>query len=161
MSLAGGRGMPAWMEEADRVRAPSGVMRKQISPGSARPARAVLAPSRRDPRQVWLRLTDEQVSRAVRQVPLFAVWLASIRGILWLRAEAGLGDKALSRPLLYGWVVLAAMPADASLVRAKDIAEEVGLSEASVKRALRTLAAIGLLEYDPVTNRYRMTLWHP
>jgi DNA-binding transcriptional ArsR family regulator len=64
----------------------------------------------------------------------------------------------LSRSLLLGLLVLASFPADGSATAVTDIAERLGMSPSTTHRYLSTLLAVGLLEQDPRTRRYRIPL---
>ena len=64
-------------------------------------------------------------------------------------------DRRLSRSLLLGLAVLAAVPLDGTLVKGADIARRLKLNISTTHRYLSTLAAIDLLERDPSGRGYR------
>jgi hypothetical protein len=114
---------------------------------------------RPDGRRPQIMLTEAQHQKLLCRSPLFRLWLTEMRNRLWLRAEAAYHHKECSRPLLHGFAVLAAMPVEPSYVDAKSLALAVGLSRHRVEKALYTLSVLGLLEYDPAGNTYRVAQW--
>jgi len=66
-----------------------------------------------------------------------------------------LEDHRLSRSLLLGLMLLAAMPADGSYAGIAELARAHDLSAGSTHRYVSTWLAIGLVERDPATRRYR------
>jgi DNA-binding MarR family transcriptional regulator len=62
----------------------------------------------------------------------------------------------LSRSLLLGLLVLACFPADGGALAVTDVAEQLGLSPSTTHRYMTTLLAVGLLEQDPRSRRYRV-----
>jgi hypothetical protein len=65
-------------------------------------------------------------------------------------------DGALSRSLLWGLMLLAVFPADGSYMGNAEIARTLGMSMSMAHRYISTLVAVGLLERDPHTRRYRL-----
>jgi hypothetical protein len=107
-------------------------------------------------------LADTQLaSLARRQIPLLPLWLAGVGSQVWFAATGAYDDGMVSRALLDGWVVLAALPPDSNYVRGKDIATETGISNMRVSRSLYTLALLRIIEHDSPTGRYRLARWHP
>jgi DNA-binding MarR family transcriptional regulator len=68
---------------------------------------------------------------------------------------SSLDDSRLSRSLLYGLLVLAALPADRGFTGNAEIAEKLGMALATTHRYISTLLAAGLIERDPNTRKYR------
>jgi DNA-binding transcriptional ArsR family regulator len=64
----------------------------------------------------------------------------------------------LSRSLLLGLLVLAAFPADGKELSVSDVSTRLGLSPSTTHRYMSTLLAVGLLEQDPRSRRYRVPL---
>jgi DNA-binding MarR family transcriptional regulator len=62
----------------------------------------------------------------------------------------------LSRSLLLGLLVLASFPTDGAALAVTDIAARLDMSPSTTHRYLTTLLAVGLLEQDPRTRRYRV-----
>lgn len=69
-----------------------------------------------------------------------------------------LGDAMLSRATYRALLVLYAFPADHSGREVTDVAKKLRLSPSTTHRYARTWAAIGLLEQDPQSRRYRRPL---
>jgi DNA-binding MarR family transcriptional regulator len=64
----------------------------------------------------------------------------------------------LSRSLLLGLLVLTCFPADGDSLAVSDVAMRLGMSPSTTHRYITTLLAVGLLEQDPRTRRYRVPL---
>jgi DNA-binding MarR family transcriptional regulator len=62
----------------------------------------------------------------------------------------------LSRSLLLGLLVLASFPSDGGALAVTDVAARLEMSPSTTHRYLTTLLAVGLLEQDPRTRRYRV-----
>jgi DNA-binding transcriptional ArsR family regulator len=62
----------------------------------------------------------------------------------------------LSRSLVLGLLVLAAFPLDGDALAVTDVAARLEMSPSTTHRYLTTLLAVGLLEQDPRTRRYRV-----
>jgi hypothetical protein len=106
--------------------------------------------------RVRINLTDAQVIHVVRMATGFAGLLPAsdleqMRSVvlpLW-------DDERLSRSTLSALLVLAAFPADGGQRMITAVANELGFSTSATQRYVRTLLAVGLLECDPITRRYR------
>ncbi len=70
-------------------------------------------------------------------------------------ALAQLDDPRLSRSLLAGLVILASFPADGSYLGNAQLARMLDMNLSTAHRYISTLAAVGLLERDPDSRRYR------
>jgi len=73
-----------------------------------------------------------------------------------LLAEAPEDSRRLSRSLLSGLLVLACFPADGGHLGIAQVAETLSMSPSTTHRYVSTLLAVGLLERDPATRRYRL-----
>lgn len=69
--------------------------------------------------------------------------------------------RRLSNSLLNGLLLLAAFPRDASSVGNADIAREVNLNASTCHRYLATLYAVGLIDRDARTRKYRLARQAP
>jgi IclR helix-turn-helix domain len=67
-----------------------------------------------------------------------------------------LEDGRLSRSLLAGLLMLACFPSDGSYLANAEIARMLEMNPSTTHRYVATLVAIGLLERDPATRRYRL-----
>jgi hypothetical protein len=72
------------------------------------------------------------------------------------RGGVRLDDGRLSRSLLSGLLILAAMPSDGGYVSNAQIARVLGMKPSTAHRYVSTLLAAGLLERDPSSRRYRL-----
>ncbi len=68
-----------------------------------------------------------------------------------------LDDEAYSRSMLRALLVLAAFPADGSERALTDVARQLGFFAGTTHRYISTWLAVGLLERDPRSRRYRRT----
>jgi IclR helix-turn-helix domain len=109
-------------------------------------------------RGVSLGLTAAQVAKVLTQAAAGgegAEWLAGLALPVELASSPLLEDRSISRSLLFGLIVLIAFPADGSDRGVKALARELGLPTSTAHRYIRTLHAVGLLEQDSLTRRYR------
>ena len=75
----------------------------------------------------------------------------------WPRAtRLSAESPRLSRSLLLGLTVFAAFPTDGDALAVTDVAGRLGLSPSTTHRYMTTLLAVGLLEQDPRSRRYRV-----
>jgi DNA-binding MarR family transcriptional regulator len=70
--------------------------------------------------------------------------------------EALSESPRLSRSLLLGLLVLACFPADGTPVAVTEIAARLRMSASTTHRYMTTLLAVGLLEQDSRSRRYRL-----
>ncbi len=109
---------------------------------------------------VTIQLTQNQVDRIVRR----SSEGGSVSSLLHGLADRELASDyaalsmspRLSRSLLLGLLVLACFPTDGRALTVTDVAERLGLSPSTTHRYMTTLLAVGLLEQDPRTRRYRV-----
>ncbi len=110
-----------------------------------------------------IELTDGQVERVVRAafgragvvdlVCEVSVFEALRRVVLPM-----LDDMRCSRSTLRALLVLAAFPADGSERELSDVARQVEISPSTTHRYIGTWVAVGLLEQDARSRRYRRVL---
>ncbi len=110
-------------------------------------------------RGVSLGLTAEQVASVVAAATAAdsdsANLLPGLAAPGQLTTSALLDDRTVSRSLLLGLVVLISFPANGTVRGIKEVARELDLPMSTTHRYAHTLHAVGLLERDPSTRRYR------
>jgi len=110
---------------------------------------------------ITIELTRPQVDRIVRESANGTGVSSLLRGLagsetLATRYEALAESPRLSRSLLLGLLVLASFPGDGGSLAVSDVAGQLGMSPSTTHRYMTTLLAVGLLEQDPRTRRYRL-----
>lgn len=110
---------------------------------------------------ITIELTRPQVDRVVRAASEGSGVTSLLRGLarsdtLASRYESLADSPRLSRSLLLGLLVLASFPSDGGSLAVTDVATRLGMSPSTTHRYMTTLLAVGLLEQDPRTRRYRM-----
>ena len=110
---------------------------------------------------VTIELTRSQVDGVVRASSNgtgISSLLTALAGndTLAARYEALADSPRLSRSLLLGLLVLASFPADGGSLAVSDVAGQLGMSPSTTHRYMTTLLAVGLLEQDARTRRYRL-----
>jgi len=113
------------------------------------------------PDPITIELTRPQVDRVVRESSDGTGVSSLLRGLagdgtLASRYEALAESPRLSRSLLLGLLVLASFPADGGSLAVSDVAGRLGMSPSTTHRYMTTLLAVGLLEQDARTRRYRL-----
>lgn len=101
----------------------------------------------------------EQILRGISGAGSFSLaveGLSDIRAVL-ARAQPLLDDSRLSRSLMLGVLLLAAFPSDGSYIGNSELADTLHLSASTTHRYVSTLLALGLVERDAVTRKYRIT----
>ncbi|MGA2166141.1 MAG: helix-turn-helix domain-containing protein [Solirubrobacteraceae bacterium] len=110
-------------------------------------------------RGVSLGLTAEQVASVIAAASAAGEQSANLLAVLAapgeLTTSSLIDDRTVSRSLLFGLVVLISFPADGSDRGIKEVAAELDLPTSTTHRYAHTLLAIGLLEQDPRSRRYR------
>lgn len=110
---------------------------------------------------VTIELSSKQVRRvldvAANDTSMITALLAgAVRtDAVLVGAIADLDNRSLSRSLLMGLLVLAAFPADGAYMGVAELARLVGANTSTTHRYVTTLAAVGLVERDPQSRRYR------
>jgi IclR helix-turn-helix domain len=113
------------------------------------------------PEKVILELSAAQVDRVIRSaaegssMSLLLSGLRDVREIL-AREPSQMEDNRLSRSLLAGLLMLASFPTDGSYLGNAEIARLLDMNPSTTHRYVSTLVAVGLLERDPATRRYRL-----
>jgi IclR helix-turn-helix domain len=123
--------------------------------------------SSREAETVSIELSQAQVDQIVRaagQGGTMSVLLSALKDPSWsLKAEsdewtlpAQMEDRRLSRSLLSGLLVLSCFPVDGGYLGIADLARMLGMNTSTTHRYVTTLLAVGLLERDAATRRYRL-----
>jgi hypothetical protein len=111
--------------------------------------------------RMLIELSPAQVDRVVRaaadggSMSVLLSGLERVRGTL-TEGPAQLQDPRLSRSLLSGLLLVASLPEDGSYMGNAQLARTLGMNVSTVHRYLQTLVAVGLVERDPNTRRYRL-----
>jgi hypothetical protein len=132
-------------------------------------------PSRRSARNeeelggeaVMIELSKSQVDQVVRsagQGGTLSVLLSAVKDPEWplsLDSEewaypAQMDDRRLSRSLLSGLLVLSCFPADGGYLGIAELARMLDMNTSTTHRYVTTLLAVGLLERNPGTRKYRL-----
>lgn len=113
-----------------------------------------------DDGEVTIKLTHAQVARVVRDAA-GSSWLSQLlAGLDGPRALHSavlplLDDHGYSRSTLRALLVLGAFPPDGGELELTEVAKQLELSPSTTHRYVGTWMAVGLLEQDPVSRRYR------
>lgn len=121
-----------------------------------------------DTPDVWIKLSEPQISRVIRAMDEYggtslSAALTELRQSVfkaytpeWLSDRASqVGGKSISRQLLQGLVLLSCFPTDESYVSNEEIARMLDIGPTRTHRIISTFVAVGFLERDPVSRRYR------
>jgi len=106
----------------------------------------------------------DQVVRAAGQGGTMSVLLSALKDPNWNLASdsdewvypAQMEDRRLSRSLLSGLLVLSCFPSDGGYLGIAELARMLGMNTSTTHRYVTTLLAVGLLERDAATRRYRL-----
>lgn len=100
----------------------------------------------------------DAVVRAAAEGDRVTVLLSGRRDLNEIRTAGfeQLTDRRLSRSLLAGLLMLLSFPADGGYMGNAELARMLGMNASTTHRYLSTLVAVGLLERDPETRRYRL-----
>jgi hypothetical protein len=128
-----------------------------------RPSRSSAAADARSQRTdgIVVELSPAQVDRIVRaaseggSMSVLLSGLEHVRGAIEAQ-PAQFNDSRLSSSLLAGLMLLASFPTDGSYLGNAQLARMLGMNVSTVHRYLQTLVAVGLVERDPGTRRYRL-----
>lgn len=82
-------------------------------------------------------------------------WTLAVNSREWAHPEQ-MDDRRLSRSLLSGLLVLSCFPANGSSLGIAELARMLDMNTSTTHRYVMTLLAVGLLERDPATRRYRL-----
>jgi Fic family protein len=123
--------------------------------------RARGATNRQATAPVSIELSASQVDLVVRgagdggNLSVLLAGLEDVRNVL-SRDPHQLRDSRLSRSLLAGLFLLATLPTDGRHLGNAEIAQLLEMNPSTTHRYLSTLVAVGLVERDPSTRRYRL-----
>lgn len=111
--------------------------------------------------KILIELSRAQVDRIVRSAAdggNMSVLLSGLKDIREVLSSdpRQLEDSRLSRSLLAGLLMLASFPSDGSYLGNAEIARLLDMNPSTTHRYVSTLVAVGLLERDPATRRYRL-----
>lgn len=106
----------------------------------------------------------DQVVRSAGQGGTLSVLLSAVRDPEWpLSLDSGewayptqMDDRRLSRSLLSGLLVLSCFPPDGGYLGIAELARMLDMNTSTTHRYVTTLLAVGLLERDPATRKYRL-----
>ncbi len=105
-------------------------------------------------------LSQAQVDRIVRsaatdeRMSMFLAGLVEVRQRLQADPKQ-MNDRRFSRSLMSGLLLLASFPKDGSYLSNTEVARTNRMNMSTSHRYISTLVAVGLLERDPGTRRYR------
>jgi hypothetical protein len=106
----------------------------------------------------------DQVIRAAGEGGTMSVLLSALKDPKWTLAADSeewsypvqMEDRRLSRSLLSGLLVLSCFPADGGSLGIAELARRLDMNTSTTHRYVTTLLAVGLLERDSSTRRYRL-----
>jgi hypothetical protein len=116
---------------------------------------------------VTIELSKAQVDHIVQtagQRGAMSVLLTALRDPDWdlaldartLSLPTQMEDRRLSRSLLAGLLVLSCFPTDGGYMGIAELGRALGMNTSTTHRYVTTLLAVGLLERDSATRRYRV-----
>jgi hypothetical protein len=120
-----------------------------------------------DAGKVMIELSKSQVDQVVRgagEGGTMSILLSALRDPDWTLAVDSedwsypeqMEDRRLSRSLLSGLLVLSCFPADGGYLGIAELARMLDMNTSTPHRYVTTLLAVGLIERDPATRRYRI-----
>lgn len=120
-----------------------------------------------DAGKVMIELSKSQVDQVVRgagEGGTMSILLSALRDPDWTLAVDSedwsypeqMEDRRLSRSLLSGLLVLSCFPADGGYLGIAQLARMLDMNTSTTHRYVTTLLAVGLIERDPATRRYRV-----
>ncbi len=106
----------------------------------------------------------DHVIRAAGQGGTMSVLLSALKDPKWTLSlseddwayPSQMDDRRLSRSLLSGLLVLSCFPYDGGYLGIAELARMLDMNTSTTHRYVTTLLAVGLLERDPATRRYRI-----
>jgi IclR-like helix-turn-helix domain-containing protein len=133
------------------------------------PRRSTRSTDQGDDEAVLIELSKAQVDQVVRaagQGGTMSVLLSALKDPKWTLAidsedwsyPAQMDDRRLSRSLLSGLLVLSCFPPDGGYLGIAELARMLDMNTSTTHRYVTTLLAVGLLDRDPATRRYRIAL---
>jgi IclR helix-turn-helix domain len=167
--------LPAGREKRRRTRHATPGSSPTSSAASSRQWQRAGRPSRRSARStdlpdegsVTIELSKAQVDQVVRaagQGGTMSVLLSALKDPQWTLSvdseewvyPAQMDDRRLSRSLLSGLLVLSCFPPDGGYLGIAELARMLDMNTSTTHRYVTTLLAVGLLDRDPATRRYRL-----
>jgi len=156
----GRRARPAVAESTERT--PSGRREHRARAGESSPS--AYAPRAETITVELSKAQVDQVVRAAGQGGAMSVLLSALKDPNWSLVGEGetwsqpaqMEDRRLSRSLLSGLLVLSCFPADGGYLGIADLARMLAMNTSTTHRYVTTLLAVGLLERDANTRRYRL-----
>jgi hypothetical protein len=132
-----------------------------------RPSRRPARTDDSDGQPVSIELSKAQVDQVVRsagQGGTLSVLLSAVNDPEWPLAldseewsyPAQMEDRRLSRSLLSGLLVLSCFPSDGGYLGIAELARMLDMNTSTTHRYVTTLLAVGLLERNPGTRKYRL-----
>jgi predicted transcriptional regulator len=120
-----------------------------------------------DPDPVTIELSKAQVDQVIRAAGeggTMSVLLSALKDPQWTLAvdsdewsyPVQMEDRRLSRSLLSGLLVLSCFSAEGGSLGIAELARRLDMNTSTTHRYVTTLLAVGLLERDPTTRRYRL-----
>jgi hypothetical protein len=175
MDENGSRVLPSRRDKQRRTRrlkaAGSGASRaassRQWQRAGRPPGRSARSSEEETDERVVIELSKAQVDQVVRtagQGGTMSVLLSALRDPQWTLSlesqewayPAQMEDRRLSRSLLSGLLVLSCFPPDGGYLGIAELARMLDMNTSTTHRYVTTLLAVGLLERDPATRRYRL-----
>jgi len=167
--------LPARREKQRRTRrskasisgAPSTAASSRQWQRAGRPSRSARTNDEPDDETILIELSKSQVDQVVRsagQGGAMSILLSAVRDPDWKLAldsdqwayPAQMEDRRLSRSLLSGLLVLSCFPLDGGYVGIAELARMLDMNTSTTHRYVTTLLAVGLLERDPSSRKYRL-----
>jgi DNA-binding MarR family transcriptional regulator len=116
---------------------------------------------------VLIELSKSQVDQVVRgagQGGTLSLLLSAVKDPDWkLSLDSGewsypaqMDDRRLSRSLLSGLLVLSCFPENGTYLGINELARMLDMNTSTTHRYVTTLLAVGLLERNPGTRKYRL-----
>jgi DNA-binding MarR family transcriptional regulator len=113
-----------------------------------------------DSAAISIDLTRTQIEQIVRRTSEGAGVSSLLHGLADRELASSFATLSssprLSRSLLLGLLVLACFPTDGGALAVTDVAAQLSLSPSTTHRYMTTLLAVGLLEQDARSRRYRV-----
>jgi IclR helix-turn-helix domain len=116
---------------------------------------------------IVIELSKAQVDKVVRsagQGGTMSVLLSALKDPQWTLSidsedwsyPAQMEDRRLSRSLLSGLLVLSCFPPEGGYLGIAELSRMLDMNTSTTHRYVTTLLAVGLLDRDPATRRYRI-----
>lgn len=158
-------------EKTTRARPPAEGRARRVSGANAAPqapsATAGRGAEKGEQERIRIELSKSQVDQVIRaagQGGTMSVLLSALKDPRWKLSldsdewgyPAQMDDRRLSRSLLSGLLVLSCFPPDGGYLGIAELARTLDMNTSTTHRYVTTLLAVGLLERDPATRRYRI-----